>query len=109
MNIRIICSSILFFFASCSSKNEVLMQSKYETIYSVTINKEDFIKIHKILKTNFSDFDELGDGKIKYIKNNERYFLKIYLRESHFKLIYRSNIGYDDEIEKVKSEIEQIK
>jgi len=106
---KIITSSLLILSLGCSSNKEIMSSSKYETVYSRTINEEQFESIHQILKENISDFPITKKNKLNYKTLNNKYSLNISLKKRYFKLVYRSNIGYDDKIKLMKSKIEAIK
>ncbi len=109
MNYKIIKVTLFALLAgSCASKENLLTTSKYETVYSTTISKETYKTIHKILKENLVDFPLENSKKVNYTKADENYSLRIQLKKSHFKLNYRSNTGYNDTIEEIKSKIETI-
>tara|TARA_B110000967_G_C18845533_1_gene541749 strand:+ start:709 stop:1038 length:330 start_codon:yes stop_codon:yes gene_type:complete len=109
MNYKIIHFSLLFLLTGCLGKNNLFIQSKYETVYSKTIDNEKFELIYQILKENVSDLPSLKSKKIKYKVETNKYFLSLYLNKNYFKLVYRSNLGYDDKIETIKSKIENVK
>lgn len=98
--------SLLFLVSSCGISNN--LSSKYETVYSKTIAEEHYESIYKILKDNIEGFDAKEVQKTKYVEQNNKYYLKIHLKKKHFKLVYRSDVGYDSRIETIKSEIERV-
>jgi hypothetical protein len=92
----------------CNSIKGISIPSKYETVYSRTINKDQFESIYQILEDNFSDFP-VKKNKINYKRINDKYSLNIILKKKNFKLVYRSNTGYNNKINSIKSKIELIK
>jgi len=106
---KIITGSLLLLSLGCSSIREVSSSSKYEAVYSRTISEEQFESIYQILKENISDFPITKKNKLNYNTINNKYSLKISLKKSLFKLVYKSNVGYDDKIKLIKSKVEAIK
>ena len=109
MIFKIITSSLLIPSLGCSSNREFSSSSKYETVFSRTINKEQFKLIYQILEENLSDFPSKKKNKISYKKVNDKYSLDILLKKKSFRLAYKSNSGYDKKIDFIKSEIVLIK
>ena len=106
---KIITSSLLLLSIGFSSIKEVSSSSKYETVYSRTINEGQFESIYQILKENISDFPFTKKNKLNYKSVNNKYSLNISLKKNHFKLVYKSNVGYHDKIKLMKSKIEAVK
>ena len=106
---KIITSSLLILSLGCTSNKEISSYSKYETVYSRTISEEQFELIYQILKENISDFPITKKNKLNYKIVNNKYSLNISLKKRYFKLVYRSNVGYDNKIKDIKSKIEAIK
>ena len=96
----------LLLVTSCGLKSNY---SKYEIVYSTTINQDEYDKIFQILGENLDDLSRNKNQTIKYSKRNEEYSLKINLKAHSFKLDYRSNKGKNDNIELIKSKIVAIK
>jgi hypothetical protein len=105
--------SLLIVFIGCSSIKEIsstsITSSKYETVYSRTVNEEQFESIFQILKENISDFPITKKNKLNYKTVNNKYSLNISLKKRYFKLVYKSNVGYDDKIKLMKSKLDAIK
>lgn len=106
---KIITISLLIVSLGCNSNKGVLSSSKYETVYSRTIDEEQFESIYQILKENISDFPITKKNKLNYKTVSNKYSLNISLKKKYFKLVYKSNVGYDDRIKLIKSKIEAIK
>ena len=106
---KIITSSFLILSLGCTSNKEISSSSKYETVYSRKISEEQFESIYQILKENISDFPITKKNKLNYKTVNNKYSLKISLKKSCFKLVYKSKVGYDNKIKLIKFKIEAVK
>lgn len=108
MNFRILNISLLATLIVSCGTTKSIVQSKYEMVFSTTINDSEYSAIYQILNVNFDDFPEKNERKINYEKNCEDYLFLIKLKKNHFKMKYISDKGYNTKISLVKSKIKNI-
>lgn len=102
---------LFFLLLGCKVNKEFssLNSSKFQAFYSSTIDENEFKTIYGILKNEFPYFPENKERKIKFVEENAKYSLKIYLKKTNFRYVYKSDFGYDRKINIIKSEIERVK
>lgn len=108
MKLKFLKTAFLVFLTSCNSNTAVTKPARYQTSYSATINEEKYDLIHDLLQKAFADFPKNSNKKITYSKSTKLYLLQVQLKKNHFKMKYRSDTAYDDQINYMHAKIKSI-
>ena len=108
MKLVILKISLALLLMSCSFEKDLHIFSKYETVYSTSIDEQEYNSIYEVLKNNFADFPEKKNGKIIYTDNNEDFLFKVKLNDARFRMVYKSDKGYNEQIDALKAKVKSI-